>query len=202
MSHQKVKGRSGTYPIKLFYTSNIPIIIQTAVVSNLYFCSQLLYHRFRSNLIVNLLGQWQEVDASGKSVPVGGLAYYISPPVTLSDIIDDPLHTFIYITFVMLSCAVFARAWTDVSGSSAKDVAKQLRDEQMIIKGHRDASIVNVLNRYIPTAATFGGMCIGALTIVADFLGAVGSGTGILLAVTIIYQYVEILAKEKHAGMV
>ena len=37
-------------------------------------------------------------------------------------------------------------------------------------------------------AAAFGGMCIGALTVVADFLGAIGSGTGILLAVTIIYQ--------------
>ena len=31
-------------------------------------------------------------------------------------------------------------------------------------------------------------MCIGMLTIVADFLGAIGSGTGILLAVTIIYS--------------
>jgi len=31
-----------------------------------------------------------------------------------------------------------------------------------------------VLNRYIPTAAAFGGACIGALTIVADFLGAIG----------------------------
>ena len=28
-------------------------------------------------------------------------------------------------------------------------------------------------------------MCIGALTVVADLLGAIGSGTGILLAVTI-----------------
>lgn len=34
-------------------------------------------------------------------------------------------------------------------------------------------------------------MCIGALTIIADFMGAIGSGTGILLAVTIIYQYFE-----------
>lgn len=42
--------------------------------------------------------------------------------------------------------------------------------------------------RYIPTAAAFGGMCIAALTIIADFMGAIGSGTGILLAVTIIYQ--------------
>ena len=32
-----------------------------------------------------------------------------------------------------------------------------------------------VLNRYIPTAAAFGGACIGALTIVADFLGAIGA---------------------------
>ena len=202
VAHQKVRGQTGTYPIKLFYTSNIPIILQSALVSNLYFASQMLYKRFRSNLIVNLLGQWQELDSSGKSVPVGGISYYISPPHTLSDIVEDPLHTFIYISFVMISCALFARAWTDVSGSSAKDVAKQLRDQQMIIKGHRDTSIVNVLNRYIPTAAAFGGMCIGALTIVADFLGAIGSGTGILLAVTIIYQYVETLAKEQHQGMI
>ena len=54
---------------------------------------------------------------------------------------------------------------------------------------HRDSERSKVLNRYMPTAAVFGGACIGALTIVADFLSAIGSGTGILLAVTIIYQY-------------
>jgi len=51
--------------------------------------------------------------------------------------------------------------------------------------------MVKHLERYIPIAATFGGMCIGLLTITADFLGAIGSGTGILLAVTIIYGYIE-----------
>lgn len=53
------------------------------------------------------------------------------------------------------------------------------------------------LFRYIPTAAAFGGLCIGALSVLADFLGAIGSGTGILLAVTIIYQYFEIFVKEQ-----
>jgi protein transport protein SEC61 subunit alpha len=43
-------------------------------------------------------------------------------------------------------------------------------------------------------------MCIGALTVFADFLGAIGSGTGILLAVTIIYQYFEMFYKEKSDG--
>jgi len=56
------------------------------------------------------------------------------------------------------------------------------------------------LMRYMPVAATFGGMCIGALTIVADFMGAIGSGTGILLAVTIIYGYFEMVTKEKAEG--
>jgi protein transport protein SEC61 subunit alpha len=52
------------------------------------------------------------------------------------------------------------------------------------------------LRRYIPTAAAFGGLCIGALSVFADFMGAIGSGTGILLAVTTIYQYFEVFVKE------
>ena len=57
-------------------------------------------------------------------------------------------------------------------------------------------SMRSVLENYIPTAAALGGLCIGLLSIVADLLGAIGSGTGILLAVTIIYQYYENLIKE------
>jgi protein transport protein SEC61 subunit alpha len=72
-----------------------------------------------------------------------------------------------------------------------------LRNQGLQMKGHRDTSLVRHLNRYIPVAASFGGMCIGMLTVLADFLGAIGSGTGILLAVTIIYQYFEIFLKEK-----
>merc|ERR1712139_698264 len=182
------------------YTSNIPIILQTALVSNLYFFSQLLYRRFKSNMLVNLLGQWQEVDVTGQSIPVGGIAYYISPPHSFGEVFDDPIHALFYVAFVLISCALFSKTWIEVSGSSARDVAKQLRDQQMMFKGHRDASLLHILEMYIPTAAAFGGMCIGMLTIVADFLGAIGSGTGILLAVTIIYQYFEIVYKEKEAG--
>merc|ERR1711972_195168 len=182
------------------YTSNIPIILQSALVSNLYFFSQLLYKRFKSNMLVNLLGQWQEVDMTGQSIPVGGIVYYISPLHSFGDIWDDPIHAIFYVAFVLISCALFSKTWIDVSGSSARDVAKQLKDQQMMMQGHRDSEIAKVLNRYIPTAAAFGGACIGALTIVADFLGAIGSGTGILLAVTIIYQYFEIVYKEREQG--
>lgn len=198
IKYQKFRGQQGTYPIKLFYTSNMPIILQTALVSNLYFISQLMYKKFSGNLLVRLLGIWQDVEGSaGQSVPVGGLAYYMSAPNSLAQILYDPIRFIIYVIFILGSCALFSKTWIEVSGSSARDVAKQLRDQQMVMKGHRDTSIVNILNRYIPTAAAFGGMCIGALTMLADFMGAIGSGTGILLAVTIIYQYFETFAKEQ-----
>lgn len=200
MSSRRMKGYKQPYPIKLFYTSNIPIILQTAFVSNLYFFSQILAKKFKGNFLVNLLGKWQEYDMSGRSAPVGGLAYYISPPRDFVDILRDPFHTLFYIIFVMGSCALFSKIWIDISGSSARDVAKQLMDQDMIIEGMREESMVRYLNRYIPTAAAFGGMCIGGLSIFADFMGAIGSGTGILLAVTIIYQYFEMIAKEKERG--
>jgi protein transport protein SEC61 subunit alpha len=194
------RGQVGTYPIKLFYTSNIPIILQTALVSNLYFLSQILYKRYPGNILVHLLGQWQDVGgrSAGQSIPVGGLAYYISPPISTSDIISDPFRTLFYITFVLTTCALFSKTWPEVSGSSPKDVARQFKEQQMTMAGHRESSVEKELNRYIPTAAAFGGLCIGALSVLADFMGAIGSGTGILLAVTIIYQYFEIFVKEQQ----
>ena len=38
----------------------------------------------------------------------------------------------------------------------------------------RETSMIHELNRYIPTAAAFGGLCIGALSVLADFMGAIG----------------------------
>jgi protein transport protein SEC61 subunit alpha len=165
-----------TYPIKLFYSSNIPIILQTALVSNLYFFSQMLYKRYKTNFLVKLLGQWQDVESGGHSIPVGGLAYYISPPRDILEIARDPFHTIFYITFILVSCALFSKTWIEVSGSGVNDVARNLKDQGYYIQGHREESMKHYFNRYIPTAATFGGMCIGALTIFADFVGAIGSG--------------------------
>lgn len=52
----RVRGQQGSYPIKLFYTSNMPIMLQSALVSNIFFISQLLYKRFPDNFLVMLLG--------------------------------------------------------------------------------------------------------------------------------------------------
>ena len=43
----RYRGQQSSYPIKLFYTSNIPIILQSALVSNLYVISQVCVFNFQ-----------------------------------------------------------------------------------------------------------------------------------------------------------
>lgn len=193
----KTRGVAGSYPIKLFYTSNMPIILQSALTTNIFMISQMLYTRFPDNFLIQLFGVWKNYPNSGHQFAVGGLTYYLSAPRSFTDAFSDPLHSLFYIAFVLGSCAFFSRMWVDFSGTSVNDVARQLTEQGMTIRGFRETSLKRELNRYIPIAATFGGLCIGALSVFADFMGAIGSGTGILLAVTTIYQYFEIFAKEQ-----
>merc|ERR1712087_191975 len=199
LKHVKARGYSNqTYPIKLFYTSNIPVILQTALVSNLYFFSQLLHRRYSKNFFVRLFGDWR-TNAHGQYVPVGGLAYFVSPPRSMQEVVTDPIHSIIYVLFILISCALFSVVWIEISGGSPRDVARQLEKQGLVIKGYREQSVVKILYRYIPTAAALGGMCIGALSIFADFMGAIGSGTGILLAVSIVFQYFETYSREQKS---
>ncbi|CAD7922830.1 unnamed protein product [Amoebophrya sp. A25] len=194
---QRVRGQTGSYPIRVFYTSNMPIILHSALVSNVYFFSQLVFKRFRNNFLVNMLGQWQEVDYVGEKIPVGGLAYYLSPPTGLLDFLLDPFRSVVYCSLVIVSCAVLSNLWIDISGEAPRDVAKRLRMQQLVFVGHRSEALEPVLRKYIPPAARLGGALIAVLTILADLVGCVGSGTGMLLAVNMTYQYVEQIAKEQ-----
>jgi protein transport protein SEC61 subunit alpha len=193
-------GKAEPHSVKLFYTSNMPIILQTALISNFNFFSQILHRRFPNNIVVNLLGRWEEREfsSSGQMFPVGGFAHYVTAPQTFGDMLNDPIHALFYITFVLTTCAMFSKMWIEINKTTARDVAKKLREEGKWLKQARqnEDDMAVALNKYIPTAAAFGGLCIGALTIMADFLGAIGSGTGILLAVTMIHQYYEILQRE------
>ena len=87
---------------------------------------------------------------------------------------------------------MLGRLWLEVSGMHSRDVVKSLVEQDLYIAGREKTdSMVRILNRYIPTAAALGGIMVGLLTVFADMLGAIGSGTGILLAVNIIFSFYE-----------
>lgn len=108
----------------------------------------------------------------------------MSPPFSISEALLDPIHTAVYLIYIVAACALFSKTWVEVSGSSPRDVAKQLKEQGLVMAGHREQSMYRELKRVIPTAAAFGGAVIGLLSCVSDLMGALGSGTSILLAVT------------------
>ncbi|KAG8855538.1 translocon subunit [Serendipita sp. 411] len=192
----RYRGQRGSYPIKLFYTSNMPIMLESALSSNLFIVSQMLFTRFPNNLFVKLLGVWEAAEDSAQLHAVSGITYYMSPPHTVKAALLDPIHTVVYITFMLSACALFSKTWIEVSGSGPRDVARQLKEQQMVMAGHREQSMYKELKRVIPTAAALGGAVLGVLSVTADLMGALGSGTGILMAVTTIYSYWEIGIRE------
>lgn len=154
------------------------VICNFASVDNhhFFFSVQLLYRKYSGNFFVNLLGKWKESEYSGHSIPVGGLAYYVTAPArwhnilvsfrtlflvvhvvyflsimhqvfmlfvhhasslwyllflhlyySLADMAANPFHALFYLVFMLTACALFSKTWIEVSGSSARDVAKQLK---------------------------------------------------------------------------
>jgi len=66
------------------------------------------------------------------------------------------------------------------------------RDERVLEK---------ILSRYIWSLTIVGGAAIGLLAALADLTGALSQGTGILLAVMIIYKLYEEIAKQHMMDM-
>ena len=46
---------------------------------------------------------------------------------SLADMAANPFHALFYLVFMLTACAMFSKTWIEVSGSSARDVAKQLK---------------------------------------------------------------------------
>lgn len=71
------RGVRGSYPVRLFYTSNMPIMLQSALSSNVFLISQMLYSRFSDNLLVRLLGIWEPREGSAQLFATSGISYYM-----------------------------------------------------------------------------------------------------------------------------
>jgi preprotein translocase subunit SecY len=190
-------------------------IFASALFANVYFFSQLLWSQLGrpepgTNLFFQIIGDYNSTtttSASGvtttSAYPVGGLAYFVTAPTNLQVVIADPVRALAYLGILVAFCGVFSLIWLEVGGLGPAKVAKQLMDSGMEIPGYRrsEKPIEAILRRYIPVVTVLGGIIVGLVAGLSDFFGAFGSGTGILLSVGIIYQYYELLMRERAAEM-
>ena len=206
MSYAGYKGFRSRYPIKLLYVSNLPVIFASALFANVFFFAQLIWSTQGqpppgTNLFFRIIGDFNNT-GNGVSA-VGGLAYYVTPPHNIQNVVAEPIRAIAYLGIIIAFCAVFSLIWLEVGGLGPSKVAQQLMDSGMQIPGYRRSGrpIESILKRYIPVVTVLGGIIVGLVAGLSDFLGVFGSGTGILLSVGIIYQYYELLMRERAAEM-
>ncbi len=204
MTYAGYKGFRSRYPIKLLYVSNLPVIFASALFANVFFFSQLLWSTQGrpapgQNILLDIIGQYNTTN----NQPLGGLAYFVTPPRNIQSVGAEPIRAVVYLAILVAFCAVFSLIWLEVGGLGPSKVAQQLMDSGMQIPGYRRSGrpIEAILKRYIPVVTILGGLVVGLVAGLSDFLGVFGSGTGILLAVGIIYQYYELLMRERAAEM-
>lgn len=211
LAYRGYRGFKGKYPMKLLYVSNIPVILVNALYANLLFFGQLLAGpqsglRGQGNdFWLDLLGTFEYQDTGagtgGYLVPKSGLIYYLSPPLGIDALIDDPLRAVIYLFIFIILCIYLGKIWVEVSGLASRDIAQQILDSGMMVPGFRTSAkiIEKILDRYIPVLIVLNGILIACLSFMADSLGALTSGTGLLIAIGIIHQYAETISKEVAA---
>ena len=195
----KYRGFSATYPIKLMYVSNIPVILASALTANAVFIGQMLWANFNprnSNELFNILAQF---NPASPSTPIGGIIYYVTPPRGIGLALIDPVRAVVYVLFMIGIVIIFGRLWVELGGLSPKAAAKNLLDADVQIPGFRKSNqpVEALLAKYIPSVTIIGSAILGALAGTADVLGVIGGGTGILLMVDILINYYQQLVREQ-----
>jgi preprotein translocase SecY subunit len=195
----KYRGFTAVYPIKLLYTSNIPVILASALLATAVFMGQMLWANYNpdnSNPLFNWIAQF---DPQQSQSPTGGILYYVTAPRSFEHSLEDPVRTVVYIIFMTGIITVFGRLWVELGGLSAKAAAKNLLDADVQVPGFRrtQSSVQSLLNKYIPAVTIAGGIIIGLLASVSNVLNVFGTGIGILLMVDILVNYYNLLIREQ-----
>jgi preprotein translocase subunit SecY len=201
LSYGRLKGYGVKWPLNFFYASVIPVILVAALMANI---------QVIGGLIENWVGHATFLggfDGSGQAT--SGLAFWVSASNLLDlgirggllpkHILQGIIHIIVF-TFL---ATVFSVFWVKTSGMDAKNTAKKIQAQGLQIAGFRqDTRILeNILDRYIMPLTIMGGAAIGLLAATTDLLGALVSGTAMLLVIMVFYQFYQNIAKQHMTDM-
>ncbi len=201
LSFGRVRGHGIRWPLNFLYTSNIPVILVSALFANFQIFATVL-----NNAGIGFLGD--------PTANTGLVSWFHAPGGTgglvgmiMKQGFDIGASVYLralgYLFFMVVGSVVFSYFWVQTAGMDARSQAKQMMSSGLQIPGfRRDQRVLErLLQRYIGPLTILGGISIGVLAATADLLGALSRGTGILLTVMIIYKLYEEIAKEHMMDM-
>ena len=200
LSYDRMRGFNIKWPLAFFYASNLPVILVAALLANI---------QLFGTLLENWLTHPTILGGFSNGAPVSGLAYWLSSSNLVEAIVRGSLQTsqifqfFSYLIFFMVFSAVFAVFWVKTASMDEASQAKKIMASGLQIPGFRKDQRVleSILGRYILPLTIMGGLAIGLLAAITDSLGALTSGTAILLAIMIAYQFYQNIAQQHAVDM-
>lgn len=200
LSYDRVRGYSMKWPLAFFYTSNIPVILAAALVANI---------QLFGSLIEKAVGHATILGGFSQGQAISGFAFWLGNSNIVESIIRGNLQMIqifqgiTHLIFFMGFSVLFAIFWVKTSGMDARAQAQKIIASGLQIPGFRkDERVLEaILSRYIMPLTVMGGLTIGALAALTDSLGALTSGTAILLAVMIMYQLYQNIAQQHALDM-
>ncbi len=198
LSFGRVRGYGIRWPLHFVYTSNMPVILVSALLANLQLWGNLL-----QNWGAPIFGTFVNGQATS------GLVLWLTPQNIVGAMIKgslrfiDVAHAATYLLFLIVGSVVFSLFWVQTSGMDARSQARQMMASGLQIPGFRrdERVLERVLDRYIYPLTVMGAISVGVLAGVADVSGALTHGTGLLLTVMIIYRLYEDIARQHMMDM-
>jgi len=113
------------------------------------------------------------------------------------------VHGIVYVLLLSFVSVLFGMFWVETASMDAKSVAGQLSESGIQIPGFRrdPRMLETILHKHIFPLTIMGSFCVGLLAGIADLTGALGTGTGILLTVGILYRMYEQLEQMRTFDM-
>jgi len=209
----RIRGLVPKLPLKFFYVSNIPVIFANALLLSvqLFAVTTLAGASFvLPGTDIDIAKLIAYVPSSQQPTIVDGFLYLITPIYyggkdTMTHFnyiingvspvyhIPEWVHAIVHLLFLASFSVMFGVFWIEMSGMDAKSVASQLSSSGLQVPGFRGdpRMLESILQKYVYPLTVVGSLSVGLLAGVADLTGALGTGTGILLTVGILYKMYE-----------
>lgn len=187
----KVRSMVSTYPIRFFYCGALPILFAYTILYNVNIIAFATTKIFGGS---SLFAKWELDPLTNSTYELtSGILYFLSPSPAGCCYTFGILRFVTFSLFLTVSSTIFGRFWFNMSGSSGKDLAKQFKDQDIVVVGHRDATVAKELNKMISSASLIGSFALGAIVSIVEATGTskgfvAGILVGVLSALTLLEQ--------------
>jgi len=216
LSFGRIRGYAIKWPLSFFYASVIPVIFTAALIANIQLFAGIIENAASSCLtgakcsgIAKIASHFTFLGKFVGGQAVSGLAFWLSSTNLLELFIRGGflpvflIQGFTHIIFFMFFSTLFAVFWVKTSGMDARTQARNIVSSGLQVAGFRqdERIIESILERYIMPLTIMGGLAIGLLAALTDLLGALVSGTAILLVIMIMFQFYQNIAQQHQMDM-